>query len=153
MWGNSMRNYNYEKIYNKLLTPEIVQLLAQIHEQKGEYAAIISKLTSNLHEKNEFELDADEISALKGFMSLLLWRNPIFVHISNAVIDRQYAKDSNYIEYIQNEFPDIPANVVISHLAHRFLKEQLLILMLSLFDTMKDSQICIDEKNTTSFAS
>ena len=27
-----MRNFNYEKIYAKLLTPEIVQLLAQIHE-------------------------------------------------------------------------------------------------------------------------
>ena len=31
-----MRNYNYESIYTKLLTPEIVQLLAQIHEHKGE---------------------------------------------------------------------------------------------------------------------
>ena len=35
-----MRNYNYEKIYNKLLTPEIVQLLAQIHEHKGEHAKV-----------------------------------------------------------------------------------------------------------------
>lgn len=35
-----MRNYNYEKIYNKLLTPEIVQLLAQIHERKGEHAKV-----------------------------------------------------------------------------------------------------------------
>ena len=35
-----MHNYNYEKIYNKLLTPEIVQLLAQIHEYKGEQAKV-----------------------------------------------------------------------------------------------------------------
>lgn len=35
-----MRNYNYEKIYHKLLTPEIVQLLAQIHEHKGEHAKV-----------------------------------------------------------------------------------------------------------------
>ena len=35
-----MRNYNYEKIYNQLLTPEIVQLLAQIHEHKGEHAKV-----------------------------------------------------------------------------------------------------------------
>ena len=35
-----MRNYNYEKIYNKLLTPEIVQLSAQIHEHKGEHAKV-----------------------------------------------------------------------------------------------------------------
>ncbi len=35
-----MRNFNYEKIYSKLLTPEIVQLLAQIHEHKGEHAKV-----------------------------------------------------------------------------------------------------------------
>ena len=35
-----MRNYNYEKIYTRLLTPEIVQLLAQIHEHKGEHARV-----------------------------------------------------------------------------------------------------------------
>lgn len=35
-----MREYNYKKIYTKLLTPEIVQLLAQIHEHKGEHAKV-----------------------------------------------------------------------------------------------------------------
>ena len=35
-----MRNFNYEKIYTQLLTPEIVQLLAQIHEHKGEHAKV-----------------------------------------------------------------------------------------------------------------
>ena len=35
-----MREYDYKKIYTKLLTPEIVQLLAQIHEHKGEHAKV-----------------------------------------------------------------------------------------------------------------
>lgn len=35
-----MRNFNYTAIYSQLLTPEIVQLLAQIHEHKGEYAKV-----------------------------------------------------------------------------------------------------------------
>lgn len=35
-----MRKYNYEKIYSELLTPEIVQLLALIHEYKGEHANV-----------------------------------------------------------------------------------------------------------------
>lgn len=35
-----MRIFNYEKIYSDLLTPEIVQLLAQIHEYKGEHANV-----------------------------------------------------------------------------------------------------------------
>ncbi len=35
-----MRNFDYVKIYSQLLTPEVVQLLAQIHEQKGEYVKV-----------------------------------------------------------------------------------------------------------------
>ena len=35
-----MREYDYKKIYTKLLTPEIVQLLAQIHEYKGAHAQV-----------------------------------------------------------------------------------------------------------------
>ena len=35
-----MREYDYRKIYTKLLTPEIVQLLAQIHEYKGAHAQV-----------------------------------------------------------------------------------------------------------------
>ena len=30
-----MRSFNYKKEYQKLLTPEIVSYLTQIHEQKG----------------------------------------------------------------------------------------------------------------------
>jgi len=35
-----MREYNYEKIYSQLLTPETVALLTQIHEHKGEHAKV-----------------------------------------------------------------------------------------------------------------
>ena len=31
-----MRNLNYKETYQKLLTPEIVSYLTQIHEQKGQ---------------------------------------------------------------------------------------------------------------------
>ena len=31
-----MRTLNYKETYRKLLTPEIVSYLAQIHEQKGQ---------------------------------------------------------------------------------------------------------------------
>ena len=40
LWGICMREYDYKKIYMKLLTPEIVQILGQIHEHKGEYAKV-----------------------------------------------------------------------------------------------------------------
>lgn len=35
-----MRNFDYETVYAKLLTPEIVQLLAHIHEHKGKHAQV-----------------------------------------------------------------------------------------------------------------
>ncbi len=45
-----MRNFNYEAIYTKLLTPEIVQLLAQIHERKGEHAKVAADELTHLIE-------------------------------------------------------------------------------------------------------
>ena len=45
-----MRNFNYEAIYTKLLTPEIVQLLAQIHEYKGEHAKVAADDLTHLIE-------------------------------------------------------------------------------------------------------
>lgn len=45
-----MRNFNYQKIYTKLLTPEIVQLLAQIHEHKGEHAKVAADDLTHLIE-------------------------------------------------------------------------------------------------------
>ena len=39
--GNNMRTINYKSTYNKLLTPEIVSLLARIHEQKGQQSQLL----------------------------------------------------------------------------------------------------------------
>ena len=36
-----MRTYDFTKNYEKLLTPDIVALLTQIHEYKGEQALLI----------------------------------------------------------------------------------------------------------------
>lgn len=36
-----MRDYSYDRVYQKLLTPDIVALLGQIHEYKGEQALLI----------------------------------------------------------------------------------------------------------------
>ena len=45
-----MREFNYKNIYSSLLTPEIVQLLAQIHEHKGEHAIVQADELSHLIE-------------------------------------------------------------------------------------------------------
>lgn len=43
-----MRNYNYQNKWQKLLTPEIVSLLTQIHEYKGEQASFIEARADTL---------------------------------------------------------------------------------------------------------
>ena len=36
-----MRELNYQETYRKLLTPEIVSYLVQIHEQKGQQSLLM----------------------------------------------------------------------------------------------------------------
>lgn len=43
-----MRNYDYSLVYEKLLTPEIVALLSQIHEYKGEQMLFVEAQTDTL---------------------------------------------------------------------------------------------------------
>jgi hypothetical protein len=43
-----MREYHYDKLYRALLTPEIVALLAQIHEFKGEQNLFIEAKSDTL---------------------------------------------------------------------------------------------------------
>ena len=43
-----MRNYNYQYKWQKLLTPEIVSLLTQIHEYKGEQTLFIEAKADTL---------------------------------------------------------------------------------------------------------
>lgn len=110
---------------------------------ESKYAVIVSKLKADLREKNDFELTAQEIGVLKGFLSLQLWRNPIFVHISNCIVDRLYAQNPDYMEYIQNEFQDEKSNVMIAHLANESLKRFLLLSTVAMADTMDESHFCV----------
>ena len=45
-----MRTINYKDTYQKLLTPEIVSYLAQIHEQKGQQNLFIEAHRDTLSE-------------------------------------------------------------------------------------------------------
>ena len=45
-----MRNYNYQNKWQKLLTPEIVSLLTQIHEYKGEQTLFIEAKADTLNQ-------------------------------------------------------------------------------------------------------
>ncbi len=112
-------------------------------KNESKYADIVSKLVDDLQEKNDFELTVEEIKILQGFMSLLLWRNPIFVHISNCVVDRIFAQDPEFIRNIQHAAPDVPSNVAISYTANEFLKKFLFLSTLAMTETMENSHFCI----------
>lgn len=123
------------------IAPNEIEHIFSKNESK--YADIISKLTDDLQEKNDFELTVEEIKILQGFMSSLLWRNPNFVHISNCVVDKLFAQDPEFIRNIQNAVPDVPPNVAISYAANEFLKEFLFLSTLAMAKTMEDSRFCI----------
>lgn len=118
---------------------------------EGKYSEIIEKLRSDLDKNNDFELTVESVGVLRGFVSSLMMRHPVFVHIANAVVEKYYAQDAKYMEYIQTEFPEVPPNVVISHVAHEFLTKQLLISTIAMADTMENSQICIFRTESSPF--
>ena len=73
-------------------------------ELEGEYATIISKIKNALRDSDEFELVRVEIDKLRQFMSSLLFRNPVFVHLSNYIIDTQYKNDPQHIKQCKGHF-------------------------------------------------
>lgn len=81
------------------------------------------------------------------FMSSLLFRNPVFVHLSNYIIDTQYKNDLQHIKHVKDMFPDVPQNVYLSMLANEFLKINIApdvgLFPRDLAETMKESQLCI----------
>ena len=114
---------------------------------EGEYATIIGKIKEQIQSCNEVDLSSEEIEKLKEFMSLLMFRNPVFVHISNTIIDRLYAKDTAYSEQMRKDYPNIPANIMVSILADEFLKTNISpdvgILPRAMMATMESAQLCL----------
>lgn len=64
-----MRNFDYSKKWEKLLTPEIVTLLTQIHEYKGKQSLFI-------------EAKADTLTQLVGLPRFRAPRHPIRLKVS-----------------------------------------------------------------------
>jgi hypothetical protein len=60
-----MRNFDYSKKWEKLLTPEIVALLTQIHEYKGEQSLFIEAKADTLTQ-------LVEIAKIQRIQNLLL---------------------------------------------------------------------------------
>lgn len=112
-------------------------------ELEGEYATIISKIKNTLRDSDELELTLVEVDKLRRFISSLICRDPIFVHLSNYFIDTQYKNNPKNIKNVKDIFPDVPYNVYLSILANEFLKKNIGIFSQALAETMKESQLCI----------
>lgn len=116
-------------------------------EYEGNYATIISKLKRNLDNTNKWTLLPEEIEQLKQFVSILVFRNPVFVHMLNCMIDRLYANDPKSMDRIKKQFPDTPSNILMALLANEFLKMQISpdtgMLPRAMLKTMDEAQVCI----------
>lgn len=116
-------------------------------EHEGNYATIISKLKNNLCNTNECKLSPEDIEQLKQFMALLVFRNPVFVHMMNCMIDRLYTNDPKSMDRIKKQFPDTPSNILMALLANKFLKMQISpdtgMLPRAMLKTMDAAQVCI----------
>lgn len=75
-----MRKYQYEKVYAKLLTPEIVSLLTQIHEHKGETSQVQEQPLTHLIETASIQSD----DTLSNFTFLL--SDPKFAPFTEVAI-------------------------------------------------------------------
>ena len=62
-----MREYDYRQKWTKLLTPEIVSMLTQIHEYKGEQTLFIEAEADTLTQLQRFKVPRHPIK-LKEFI-------------------------------------------------------------------------------------
>ena len=70
-----MRNYNYKNKWQKLLTPEVVSLLTQIHEYKGEQTLFIEAKADSLMQPKALQT-LKELEFF-GFSSFFVFRTGI----------------------------------------------------------------------------
>ena len=124
-------------------------------ELEGAYATIVSKIKKAIRDSDEFELAQVEIDKLRQFMSSLLFRSPVFVHLSNHIIDTQYKNDPDHIKYVKDVLPNIPQNVFLSVLATEFWKKNFApdvgLFPQAFARTMKESQLCIFKAQCSTF--
>ena len=69
-----MRNYDYRDKWKKLLTPEIVSMLTQIHEYKGEQSLFIEARADTLEQLMEIaKIQSTEATNIRLTKDWLLW--------------------------------------------------------------------------------
>ena len=57
-----MRSFDFEKEYSKLLTPDIVSYIAQIHEYRGRYSA------DNIQKELQINLQSHSLQLTKNMI-------------------------------------------------------------------------------------
>lgn len=114
---------------------------------EGRYATIVSNLKNDLQNTDEYKLTTEEIDILQQFISLLIFRNPIFVHISNCMVNMTCTQDSNHIRHLKEKYPDIPESFFTAIFANELLKmlisQENGLFTCAMASTMENSQICL----------
>ena len=113
-----MRNYNYKNKWEKLLTPEVVSLLTQIHEYKGEQTLFIEAKADTLTQlveiakiqsteaSNKIEgIYNDDMSVIKNLRASDIKGNMVTLredsgHSYDIEVSEEFAIDLKELSYI-----------------------------------------------------
>lgn len=120
-----------------------------------EYASIVRRILKDFREEMFLRITDSDAETLKEFMSSLVSRSPILVHIANCVTKMVYGKNQPMLNEIKEKVPGVPENVILSVLAHNLIELCLSprkgIISLGIKQTMDDSQICLIHANKAKF--
>lgn len=120
---------------------------------ENEYRPIIEKIISN--QSDAVLLTADEQNILTGFMSVMLFRHPIFINLTNALHEKVYAENKEWRKELSNKFPKVADIYFKMSYLHKLLEiqqdpNQSLIIQ-TIKSTFDDNQLCVFKSNSGDF--
>jgi hypothetical protein len=117
-------------------------------KEEGEYATLIRRIVTSIECNASACIGNEEKTKLAHFMSALLFRDPIFVHILNCFSKDEYSRHLELFANIKKKCSKMPESVFMAAYAHKNLTYYLKILAQGMCGTTDESQMVI--LNTTS---
>ena len=94
-------------------------------EAEGKYASLVKRLIDETNNGNVVTLNNEARRDLAQFMSSILYRSPVMVHIMNCFLRDEYSKHPNMFNDIKSQDPDIPESFFIAAYAHELMSRLL----------------------------
>ncbi len=154
------RNYLYEQKVNypNSATLEFInpnELEDSFVENEGNYALLVKRLVNEINITNTYSISEKDLDILTLSLSLFQFRSPEFVNMTNYISEKILIEQTDIVQLLLSEFPDIEESVIRAYISHQFLlgmiNPQNGILVNSLKDVIQKDQLCILRSNTISY--